>query len=221
MPEDPEVYHLRELTVARTPGDSRRIMPSLPAGTRTVLDVGCGAGQTLLALDLSAGILLCGVDVDESALRLGSRLESRLLLARARGEMLPFADDCFDAVLCRVALPYMDVSLALHEMERVLRRGGHLWVVLHPIRVALAALWGHLRAGQPKGALFQMYVLANGLALHFLGRQFRFPFGRYRMESVQTERGMMRALAAAGFQSVNAKLNRFFVVTASKATGES
>lgn len=210
-------YHLGELAVARTPGDPRRVMPEVPPGVRAVLDVGCGAGQTLIALDLPADrVLRCGVDVDHAALALGRQLDPGLGLARARGEALPFADASFDLVLCRVAIPYMDVPRAVAEMARVLRPGGRVWIVLHPARVALAALAGHLHRGEAKGALFQLYVLANGLALHAAGRHFRFPLGRRPLESVQSWRGVRRALEAAGFDQAVASRGRFFVVTARK-----
>jgi SAM-dependent methyltransferase len=214
---DTAAYHLTELEVARTPGDPRRVMPDVPSGARAVLDVGCGAGQTLIALDLDgAGVVRCGVDVDAAALALGRRLDPGLLLACSPGESLPFADASFDFVLCRVALPYMDVARAVAEMARVLRPGGHLWLVLHPVRFALSELAGHLRRGQPKGALFQLYVLANGLALHAGRPQFRFPGGARAFESVQTERGVRRALERAGLGAVAARRGRFFVVTATK-----
>ena len=210
-------YHLAELEVARTPGDPRRVMPDVPPGARAVLDVGCGAGQTLLALDLPhEGVVRCGVDVDHAALAHGRRLDPSLGLARAPGEALPFADASFDLVLCRVAIPYMDVPRAVGEMARVLRPGGRVWLVLHPPRFALRALGEHVRRAQPKGVLFQLYVLANGLALHAGAPLVRFPLGARALESVQTERGIRRALARAGFEGVAVRRDRFFVVTAQK-----
>jgi ubiquinone/menaquinone biosynthesis C-methylase UbiE len=208
-------YHLAELEVARTPGDPRRVMPDVPPTVRAVLDVGCGVGQTLMALDLPHDdVMRCGVDVDHAALAAGRTLDPRLGLAQAPGEALPFADGSFDFVLCRVALPYMDIPRAAAEMARVLRPGGQLWAVLHPVRFGLSALAAHARRGQPKGALFQLYVLANGLALHAAGRQFRFPFGARPLESVQTGRGIRVALERAGFEGVATRRDRFFVVTA-------
>ena len=41
-------YHLLELEIARSPDDPRCVMPELRPSYRAVLDVGCGAGQTLL-----------------------------------------------------------------------------------------------------------------------------------------------------------------------------
>ena len=214
---DTIAYHLAELEVARTPGDPRRVMPIVSPDARAVLDVGCGAGQTLLALDLPhEGILRCGVDVNPAALAHGRGLDASLALTCARGESLPFGDASFDLVLCRVAIPYMDVPRAVAEMARVLRPGGELWLVLHPAAFALRALAEHVRRGQPKGVLFQLYVLANGLALHAGAPLVRFPLGARALESVQTERGIRRVLARAGLRQVNVRRDRFFVVTARK-----
>jgi SAM-dependent methyltransferase len=213
---DTRAYHLSELAVARTLGDPRRVMPKVPTGARSVLDVGCGAGQTLIALDVppDGDLALVGVDIDEPALALGRVLAPHVGLVRAPGEALPFKDGSFDLVLCRVALPYMDAPRAIAEMARVLRPGGSVWLVLHPARFAVAALACHLRHGQLRGALFQLYVLANGLALHHGWRLTRFPFGPRPLESVQTERGVLRALSAAGFERIDVARGRFFVVTA-------
>jgi len=215
MKPSTEAYHRGELSIARTAGDPRRILPNLPASKRAVPDVGCGAGQTLQALHLPAESLLCGVDSNEDAIKLGRRLDRRLLLVTAVGEALPFADCVFDAVICRVALPYMDITLALREMARVLHPNGHLWLTLHSVRMALGSLWKHFRRSEPKGAFFQIYAIVNGLTFDMWGRQFRLP-SVSNIESVQTKRGILKALKSAGFRDIAVSQERFFVVTAAK-----
>src|SRR5688572_1452060 len=133
-------YHLGELSIARTPDDPRRIMPTIAKRYRSVLDVGCGAGQTLIANDLDADVAAVGVDLDHSALQLGIELDPRLRLVCAKGEELPFAGNAFDMVICRVALPLMHIRRSLTEMSRVLRPDGELWISLHPASMILAAL---------------------------------------------------------------------------------
>ena len=46
------------------------------------------------------------------------------------------------------------------------------------------------------------HAILNGLALHWWGRQFRFPLNRRRIESVQTLTGIANALSTAGFANV-------------------
>jgi SAM-dependent methyltransferase len=211
-----EAAHLVELEIARTPGDPRRVMPAVPPACRRVLDVGCGAGQTLIASDLGAGVTAAGVDVDFAALSLGRRLTGRVGFVCALGETLPFRDGSFDLVLSRVALPYMHVPRALAEFRRVLAPGGRLWLVLHPASGVLRDLGRAVRAGRAKAALDRLYVLGNGLALHCFGTVFRSPFTPGRCESFQTRRAMRRALGA-GFDGTEIDNGPFLVATARKA----
>ena len=80
--------HLAELRVALTLDDPRRIMPAIPAGCRRVLDVGCGAGQTLIGSDLEPGVVACGADRDVAALQLGRQLTERVTFVCAAGGLL-------------------------------------------------------------------------------------------------------------------------------------
>ena len=127
---DVEAYHRMELRIALDGADSRRAMPVIPPGVTSILDVGCGAGQTLIASRLRPAVRAVGVDPDFEALALGRRLGAPVHLVHACGESLPFAADSFDMVISRVAVPYMRRGSALAEMARVLRPGGHALLVV-------------------------------------------------------------------------------------------
>jgi SAM-dependent methyltransferase len=212
-------YHRRELQIAKSADDPRRVMPVLRPTDRAVLDIGCGAGQTLLGLELPAGVLGAGVDVDVDALVLGRQLdaEGRLLFAAASGEALPFTDATFDFVICRVALPYMHIERAVGSMARVLKPGGDVWLVLHPWRLVAGSLAAALRAGAPRAVLGHAWVLLSGVLLHATGRQFRKPFGRPGYESFQTARTIRRALGMGGFDRIHIRTGEHFVVTARRS----
>jgi SAM-dependent methyltransferase len=96
-----------------------------------VLDLGCGAAQTLRLLEPDRSVDLVGVDVDLTSLALGyyfAQVESLpLTLVMATSHALPFKDNSFDLVLTRVALNYMHQKRALSEMVRVLRPEGLLY----------------------------------------------------------------------------------------------
>lgn len=214
---DTTAYHLCELQIARDPSAPGHLLPPIPPGCRAVLDVGCGAGQTLIGCGLPEDVIACGIDPDVGALALGRRLTDAVRFTAAAAERLPFPDASFDLVLSRVALPYTNIPEALSEAARVLRAGGDVWLCLHGPRMALRTIRQAVRARSARGAIYGAFVLMNGVLLHLSGRQFRWPVGRRRFESVQTMGGIRRALHRAGFERVSRVPGRFFVVTAKRA----
>ena len=209
-------YHLGELDIARNADDARRILPELPETFESILDLGCGIGQTLIACNLPPKTFACGVDVNEEALAYGRKIADHISFVRASGEHLPFADGLFDVVISRVTLPHMHVPKALREISRALKPRGRVWLTLYPMSWILHRAGESLKAGNLKNFAYQFYVMTNGAFFHLTGRQFRFPFNR-RCESFQTVKGVIRAMREAGFENVRAEQNRFFIVTASKA----
>ena len=214
-----EAYHLEELEIAKRLDDARRIVPPMDEGHRRILDIGCGVGQTLIGSGYADVAMACGIDVDVSVLALGRRMSSNIQFVCAMGEALPFQSGYFDLVISRVALPYMDIPKALAESARVSRPGGTIWLVLHPPVMALRELLDSLLRMKWKGAAGRLYVLANTVAFHLLGRYVRIPFRPPRHESCQTAGGMRRALLRAGYEHVELVRDRFFVATARKADG--
>jgi SAM-dependent methyltransferase len=109
-----------------------------------VLDVGCGAAQTLRLLEPDRPVELAGVDTNLRALALGcrfARLEGiPILLAGATAHALPFRGETFDLVLTRVALNYMHQRRALTEMVRMLRPDGFLFCRIERIWHDVAAI---------------------------------------------------------------------------------
>jgi ubiquinone/menaquinone biosynthesis C-methylase UbiE len=203
-------YHQGELQVALDAANPQRLVPD-PGDARSVLDIGCGAGQTIIAL--GAGRRTTGVDIDLGALRFAANgaMGEPLRVAGARGEQLPFRDAAFDYVYSRVALPYMDIPAALGEMRRVLRPGGRLWLALHPLAIPAE----QFRRGNFKGKIYAAYTVVNGAWLHLTGRTFRLRPGI--CESIQTERGMRLALRRAGFSRVEFRRTpHHFIVTAER-----
>jgi ubiquinone/menaquinone biosynthesis C-methylase UbiE len=213
---DAGTYHALELKIARDPVDSRRVMPTIMPRHRRILDVGCGAGQTLIASALGAGVEAVGVDTDPAALELGRRIDPRIRFVRSRGELLPLPSAHFDLVISRVALPYMHNRVALSEMGRVLKPGGDAWFTLHPLSQVLREMGENLGRADLRSALHRVYVIANGILAHFTGREIPSPkSGRY--ESFQTEGGIRRQLRRAGFEGIHIDKRNFFVVSAAKA----
>ena len=61
-----------------------------------------------------------------------------------------------------------------------------------------------------------LYVIANGIVLNSLGKEFRLPFSNDYHESFQTIGGISKLLRKAGFDEIRAERNGFFVATARK-----
>lgn len=110
----------------------------------SVLDIGCGTGALLVEL-AKAGAQVTGVDTFEEAggidrdiaeARLReNRLDARLLTATAAE--LPFPDNSFDLAVNIGMLEHIPPDSRPHvleEMVRVIRPGGHLFLIAGPTR---------------------------------------------------------------------------------------
>lgn len=201
-----DAYHLEELRIARDASHDGHLLPPPVAAGARVLDIGCGAGQTLIAA--YPGRKTFGLDLDLDALGLGRTLTSDVSFACGRAERLPFATGSFDLVVARVSLVYTDLPASFAEVARVLRPAGTAWMVFHPLRLC----WKQAVRGRSwKSWAFFAYVFANGVSFHL--RQRVFPL-LGRQESFQTVSAVTRALNRAGFSTIAVDRGRHFVVTA-------
>ena len=107
---------------------------SLNSGDR-VLDLGCGEGRHTISAYLQADVEVVGLDLALSDLatamsRLGEFAieptpNKAIHWISASGLSLPFADACFDKVICSEVLEHIDeFETVLGEIERVLKPGG-------------------------------------------------------------------------------------------------
>jgi ubiquinone/menaquinone biosynthesis C-methylase UbiE len=200
-------FHLEELRIALDPKHPANIQPPpMPDGAR-ILDIGCGAGQTLIGAYPQR--LTFGIDIDLSALALGRTLTNDVQFACGNAEMLPFTDKQFDLVVARVSLPYTRLSRSLAEIRRVLKPNGVVWMVLHPFSFA----WRELNAGSWKSWVFFGYKAVNSALFHFTSEEFRFVG---RCETFQTPSGITRALRKLAFVQIAIENGPPFVVTAKR-----
>lgn len=209
-------YHLEELQIALSPTDPRHISPQIPFSCRSIVDIGCGAGQTLIGLKLPSTSLIIGVDCDLKALTLGKQLAPDIHFVCAKGEALPFVDGCFDFALSRLALFYMNISIAVDEAARVLNEGGRLWCVLRNKTIALRNLHITMRNRNARAFLFELYSLVNGLIFHVVGRMAPCPFSDGRYASFQTEFRIKRLLRNCGFSEVKVHGRGHLIVFATR-----
>lgn len=103
-------------------------------GRERVLDIGTAAGHTALALAPKSALTV-GLDPAPAMLRQAQRLArerriGNLELVASFADPVPFPDEVFDLVTCRLAAHHFpDLPGALYEIKRLLRPGGRLIVV--------------------------------------------------------------------------------------------
>lgn len=224
-------YHLQELMIALDRDSSAHFLPSFRRGER-VLDIGCGAGQTLIAAcpyrlaGEGGGCVTCsrvdnvcqgwasGIDIDEDAIRLGHAWTRILQLRQASADHLPFKDHEFDVVISRVALVFVDMRAVLGEVRRVLRPGGRIWFTLH--RFSMVA--HQIPRKNWRGLIYLMYVALNGVFFHLTLRTLSL-LGH--LEYWQTSSSMRRILSKYGFEDVQIKTQRAGLTVSATLASES
>ncbi|HXT97403.1 MAG TPA: class I SAM-dependent methyltransferase [Polyangia bacterium] len=104
---------------------------AFPNGRPRVLDLGCGTGALLRALE---GRIAAGVGVDTSAKMVAQAMarapgSAKLRFQTIAGPALPFADGSFDLVTSFLSFRYLDWDPIMQEIRRLLAPGGHLMIV--------------------------------------------------------------------------------------------
>ena len=173
---------------------------------QTVLDVGCGAGQEMLPFVERTNASCVGIDIAAELGKIGKSFvqksgvsENRMAFVRSPGEDLPFADESFDVVLCRIALPYMNNRRALAEVARVMRPGGVFLLKTHAPPFYFGMIRRRLKTLSAKQIAYPLICLASGTFHLLTGRQLQKGFWRGK-EVFQTEGFIRRECARNGLE---------------------
>lgn len=209
-------YHLGELAISRNPTDPRHNMPTIPDECRSILDVGCGAGQTLM--DLKAlKISMVGLDIDKDALKLGKGLTERIHFVNGSMHHLPFRKNSFDMVISRVALPLTNIPYSLKSIHSVLKPAGSIWISLYSFSMQKKLLLDSIHQKELKSVVYNLYALLNGFIFHFWGKMVSFPWRPNQFRSFQSSKRMTDLLRKTGFERIVAtKRGIHFNITAQK-----
>ena len=126
-----ELYDAAFVDIRVRKDEWRWLQRHLPAGKIDMLDIGCGNGALLNALQ---DRLSSGNGVDESGgiierARLKNSEISHLKFEKIDGPVLPFADASFDVVTSLMSFRYLDWDPLLKEIKRVTRPGGKFLII--------------------------------------------------------------------------------------------
>lgn len=129
------------------------VIDALPPGCDTVLEIGYGSGVFLYELARHARTLV-GVDVHAHGASVRRRCAIdgvAVMPARASGDVLPFADGSFDAVVLVSALEFIpDPASCLRESLRVVREGGRVIAVTPRILPWADVVWRTISGADPE-----------------------------------------------------------------------
>lgn len=117
------------------------------AGADRALDVATGAGHTARALREAGVDRVVATDASPVMAATARETHSGLKGVVGDAERLPFADDAFDAVTCRIAAHHFpDPEAFVAEVARVLKRGGSVALEdnVAPANDAFATFLNHL-----------------------------------------------------------------------------
>ncbi len=116
---------------------------------KTVLDLGCGAGEELIPL-LSRGASVIGIDISPELIEIAERrlndagLSATVRVGSAYATGLP--DASVDIIFCMSLIHHLDIPGVKKEMQRVLRPGGFI-VLKEPVR--FSSIYAFLRSLLP------------------------------------------------------------------------
>ncbi len=106
----------------------------IPPETRTILDVGCGDGSIIDQLDRKYA--LTGVDLSQTAIKLAPPDITRAVCSST---LLPFADRCFDLVMCHDLLEHFPEDYILKTTKEIARVAKRYIIISAPEKENLRA----------------------------------------------------------------------------------
>lgn len=178
---------------------------------KRILDLGCGAGQEMVPFLKRTAAFCIGVDISEgigdSAKNFFQNFqienpnggECRVAFLQTEGERLPFVDGCFDLILCRVSLPYMNNREAIAEISRVLSFGGTLLLKAHSPLFYVSMIPKRLAKLSAAQLAYPVICLVGGTWHLISGRQPMKGFWTGK-EVFQTKRYLRREFARHGME---------------------
>lgn len=104
----------------------RRVIDSKTLKQSRLIDLGCGTGELLQALESNGFRNLNGLDLSSQMIAIASQKAASAKFHHASIEELPFDERSFDVVISNAAIQWCDTRRAASEMFRVLKDRGKI-----------------------------------------------------------------------------------------------
>jgi ubiquinone/menaquinone biosynthesis C-methylase UbiE len=99
----------------------------------SVLDIGCGTGQTAAFIDHRFKCQVTAIDnhpiMLEKARERFKNSESRVKVIEGDAQHLDLEDNSFDLIIAESVITFTDISKTLHELSRVLKSDGRMIII--------------------------------------------------------------------------------------------
>ena len=105
---------------------------------KLILDVGCGKGGQLEEVSKN-GSKAFGIDIGFKGLT--DCRGKGLSVLQAQAEQIPFSDNSFDGINCKVVLPYTKEDLVISEFSRILKPNGICHLSSHGFGYSLSHIF--------------------------------------------------------------------------------
>ena len=184
----------------KDPADRNQLVDSVNGiEVSSVLDIGCGAGQEMLPFFKNRDAFCVGVDIGEELGKIGPRVAEKahaagkVTFARSIGEELPFCDEAFDVVLCRIAITLMNNQKVIAEVARVLKPNGVFLLKTHSPLFYVGMIKRRIGTLSPRQLAYPLISLAGGTFQMVTGKYPDIEFWKGR-EVYQTKGTLEREL---------------------------
>lgn len=106
----------------------RQDMDGIPQGIR-ILDVGCGIGNSLFALQAKGYSNTVGLDIERQLIEYAKQMVPQARLVVASAEQIPFRDGAFDCAICYDLLEHvLKPEKVIDNISRVLSENGTIYM---------------------------------------------------------------------------------------------
>ncbi len=106
----------------------RQDMDGIPQGIR-ILDIGCGIGNSLFALQAKGYSNTVGLDIERQLIEYAKQMVPQASLVVASAEQIPFKDGAFDCAICYDLLEHvLKPEKVIDNISRVLRENGTIYM---------------------------------------------------------------------------------------------